>query len=443
MQNKLAILGGEKSINSDIKEMISWPIVTREHEEAVLEVLRRGAMSAMDVTKKFEKSYAEKLGMKYALACNNGTAAIQSAFYGLGVGVGDEVICPSITYWASVLQVYSLGATPVFADVDPETLCIDPDDIESKISDRTKVIVAVHYTGMPADMDAINQIAKKYNLKVFEDCSHAHGSLYKGREVGTLADASGFSLMSGKSFVAGEGGIMFTNDQKVMDRALLFGHYGRHEEIETEELKKYTGLPCGGYKYRMHQLSSAFGLVQLKYYDQQMREIAKAMTYFCDMIEKIPGIKPMRPEKESENSKGGWYFPLAHYDKNALGGLSIKRFCDAVSAEGSSAGSGCNTPLHLHPAFNTMDIYGHGKPTRLANVADDNAADRLINQHLPVAESINSKIVQLPWFKFYRPEIIKEHANAYKKVAENYEALLIDDQQEEVYGGYSTTLKKK
>ncbi len=132
-KSALAIHGGSKAIQSDPGDTFGWPIITQEDEEAVLEVLRRGAMSGTDVTVKFEEQFAAWQGAKYALACNNGTAALHCALFGAGIGVGDEIICPSRTYWASALPVFSLGATVVFADIDPETLCIAPDDIEHRI----------------------------------------------------------------------------------------------------------------------------------------------------------------------------------------------------------------------------------------------------------------------------------------------------------------------
>ena len=437
-RNELALFGGPKTVSDESGDMFTWPIVTKEHESAVLEVLRAGNMSGLDVTKEFENRYAEAIGMKYALACNNGTAAIHSAFFGMGIGVGDEVICPSLTYWASIISVYSLGATPVFAEVAPDTLCLDPNDIEHRITPRTKAIVVVHYAAMPAEMDAIMAVARKHGVKVFEDCSHAHGALYKGKEVGTIGDASGFSLMSGKSFVTGEGGIMFTNHQETFERALLFGHYARHGEIELEEPKRWIGLPCGGVKYRMHQLSSAFGLVQLKLYPQQMAEIDKAMNTFCDLLEGTPGVKPIRPEKGSNTTKGGWYFSRAKFDGQELGGLSVRRFSEAVEAEGSICGEGCNKPLHTHPLFSEMDVYGHGKPTRQANLPE--SVDVVQSEgSLPISERINGEVCGIPWFKHFRPDVIEQHAEAFKKVAANYEDLLESDKdKEQDGGGYSS-----
>ncbi len=438
IKEKPALLGGERAVKSQHEDMFKWPIVTERHEQAVLEVLRSGKMSGFDVTKEFEKKYAQLLGREYGLAYHNGTAAILGALYGLGVGAGDEVIAPSLTYWATAAPAYNLGATPVFADVDSETICIDPEDIEHRISPRTKAIIVVHYAGMPADMDAIIKIAEKHGLKILEDCSHAHGALYKGKEVGTFSDASAFSLMTGKSLAIGEGGILFTDDREVYERAILFGHYIRHDEITLEELKPFAGLPSGGYKHRMHQLSSAFGLVQLELYPGQMAEIDRAMNYFCDLLDNSAGIRPMRPPKDSGTTKGGWYYPHFKYVAKELEGLSMSRFSEAVRAEGSICNPGCNKPLHLHPLFTKMDVYGHGRPTRIAGLDESANVDKYIEK-LPVSESINLCVFEVPWFKHYLPEIIEEHADAYKKVIRNYKALLADDTgKDEQAGGYSS-----
>jgi dTDP-4-amino-4,6-dideoxygalactose transaminase len=182
----LAIHGGAKTVEYHDDSLFHWPIVTSEDEEAVLDVLRKGKMSAIDITQEFEKEYAAWLGVDYALGYCNGTASLLGAMWACGIGAGDEIICPAMTYWASAAGVLHLGATVNFADIDPETLCIDPDDIEHRIGPKTKAIVVVHYAGYPCDMDRILPIARKHGLKVIEDASHAHGSLYKGRSCGSL-----------------------------------------------------------------------------------------------------------------------------------------------------------------------------------------------------------------------------------------------------------------
>lgn len=425
--SRLAALGGPKAVQTPPGDLFTWPIVTREDEEAVLDVLRRGAMSGTDVTRQFEQEYAAWQGSKYALGHSSGTAALHAAMFGCRVGVGDEIICPSITYWASCLPAFSLGATVVFAEIDPQTLCLDPSDLEHRITERTKAIVVVHYLGHPADMDPILEIARRHGVKVIEDVSHAHGALYKGRKVGTLGDVAAASLMTGKSLAIGEAGMLTTDDREIYERALAFGHYERYgpnADLQTAYLRESAGLPLGGYKYRMHQMSAAVGRVQLRHYDARMAEIQRAMNYFWDRLEGVPGIRAHRPPKGSGTTMGGWYAARGLYVPEELGGLSVTRFAQAVRAEGAPCNPGVNAALHLHPLFNTVDVYGHGRPTRLANAVRD---VRQPPGTLPVSEGIGARTFSIPWFKRYRPEQIDEYVEAFRKVAEGYRDLLADD----------------
>lgn len=434
VKSGLAILGGERAVQSDPGDMFAWPIITRDDEEAVLDVLRQGDMSGLNITQKFESEYADWQGAKYALGFNNGTASIHAAMFGCGVGVGDEIICPSVTYWASCLQCFSLGATVVFADIDPTTLCIDPNDIERRITNRTKAIVVVHYLGHPADMDPIMEIARRHNLEVIEDVSHAQGGLYKGRKLGSIGDVGAMSLMSGKSLAAGEAGMLVTDDLAIYERAIALGHYERFDnDIQTESLRSFAGLPLGGYKYRMHQLSSALGRVQLKHYDGRCEEIRKAMNYFWDLLERVPGLRPHRIDENTGSNMAGWYGAHGLYVPEELGGLSVARFADAVRAEGCvGCFPGCNLPLHSHSLFHTCDVYGHGKPTRIAN---SNRDVRQEQGDLPVSEVIGSRTYSIPWFKHLRPEVIEQYADTFRKVAENYTELLPGDTGNPPYSG--------
>ncbi|MFH1005885.1 MAG: DegT/DnrJ/EryC1/StrS family aminotransferase [Candidatus Latescibacterota bacterium] len=419
---KLAILGGPKAVQTDPGDIFAWPIIPKEAEDAALAVLRSGSMSGTDITKAFEQDLAVWHGMKYALGHNTGTAALHTAMFGCHVGAGDEIICPSMTYWASALPALSLGATIVFAEVDSNTITIDPADIEHRITDRTKAIVVVHYCGYPCDMDPIMEIAQRRGVKVIEDVSHAHGGLYKGRLLGTIGHVGAMSIMSGKSLAVGEAGFFVTNDQEIYERAVAFGHYERTKEVLTlPDLKEYAGLPLGGFKYRMHQVSSAVGRVQLRQYKDRMAEIQEAMNLFWDLLEGVTGIKAHRPGKGSGSTMGGWYAAHGIYVPEELGGLPVHKYCEAVRAEGAETTAGANLLMHLHPMLNEADIYGHGKPTRIAH------SDRDLRQglgSLPVSESMPERVYSIPWFKHVRPQIIKEHAEAFIKVAENAESLM-------------------
>ncbi len=430
--NKLALLGGPKAVSVDCGDIFAWPIVTREHEEAVLDVLRRGAMSGSDVSKQFEQEWAAYMGMKYALTFPNGTEALRSAMWACGVGAGDEVISPSMTYWASCTSALTLGAAVNFADIEPHSLCLDPADIEHRIGPRTRAIIVVHYAGYPADMDAIMAIARKHKVRVIEDVSHAHGGLYKGRMLGTFGDVSAMSMMSGKGFAVGEAGMMVTNERHLMERSIAYGFYERtgvasrfnaaESYITEPELLTYAGVPLGGYKHRMNQTCSAFGRVQLTQYPQRMQAIQDGMNRFWDLLEGVPGLRAHRPAKTSGSTMGGWYSPRGLYVAEELGGLSCEKFCEAVRAEGfDQTWPGANGPLHLHPVFQTADIFNMGKPTMIS------FGQRDVRQGpgtLPVSEKIGAIAFGIPWFKHDRPEIIKAYAGAYRKVAERANDLI-------------------
>ncbi|MCH2117999.1 MAG: DegT/DnrJ/EryC1/StrS family aminotransferase, partial [Pirellulales bacterium] len=242
---QLAILGGALAVPDSDRhdELFRWPIVTGEDEQAVLDVLRNRTMSDIDITTQFEAEYARYNGSRYALSYPNGTLALQVAMWAVGLRRGDEMICPSITYWASAAPALALGAAVAFADIDPVSLCLDPGDIQRHIGPRTRAIMVVHYCGHPADMDPILEIAQKHNLAVIEDVSHAHGALYKGRMVGSFGNVSATSMMTLKSFAIGEAGMLLTDDQEIHQRAIAFAHYRRHDQLTFSEVKPFRGVP--------------------------------------------------------------------------------------------------------------------------------------------------------------------------------------------------------
>ncbi len=412
----LAILGGVRAVpeGNAHKRLFHWPIVTEEDEQAVLEVLRSGTMSGTELTKRFEAEFAQFMGVEHALAHCNGTMALLAAMYAVGLGRGDELICPSVTYWASALPAFSLGATVVFADIDPRTLCLDPDDLERHITPHTKAIMVVHYCGHPADMNRVLAVAHKHGLKVIEDVSHAHGTLYEGRMCGTFGDVAAMSMMAGKSLAVGEGGMLVTNDSEVYERAIAFAHYERHSSsLSRPELQALAGLPLGAVKGRINQTCSAMGRTQLRHYPRRIEEIQRAMNRFWNLLEEVPGLRAHRPV-DKDSTMGGWYNPVGHYLPEELGGLPVARFIEAVNAEGGRCGRGVNAPLHLHPVFNEADVFGDGKPTRIA------FANRDVRQppgSLPVAEALAERAFGIPWFKHDDPDLIEQYAAAYRKVA--------------------------
>jgi len=420
--SELALFGGEKAINKQVPEdLFKWPVITQEDEDAVLEVLRRGAMSGTDVTEKFEKEFAEWNGTKYAIGYSSGTMSLQAAMFAVGLGQGDELICQSKTYWASCIQAMALNATVVFADINPDTLTIEPSDLERCIGPRTKAIMVVHYLSHPADMDGIMAVAKKHGLKVIEDVSHAQGGYYKGKKLGTFGDVAAMSLMSGKSFATGEMGMLLTNDRECYNRAMAYSHYERNNAnyVTSEELSPYYSMPLGAMKGRVNQTCAAMGRVQLKYYDSRVREIDKAMNYFWDLLDGVPGVKAHRADYAAGSTNAGWYAAHGLWRPDEVEGLPVSSFAEALRAEGVSVSVGGNRALHTHEYFKTFDLYHAGVPTRIQFAERD---VRELDKALPVTESI--EIFSVPWFKKCDRESIEMYAGAFRKVAENYKELL-------------------
>ena len=357
--------------------------------------------------------------------------SLTSAMFAIGLGMGDEIICPTKTYWGSVSQAINFGATAVFCNIN-EMLSMDPADIERCITPKTKAIMVVHYFGYPADMDPIMEIARKYNLYVIEDVSHAQGGLYKGKKVGTFGDIAAMSLMSGKSFAAGELGVLVTDDRKLYERAMAFAHYERNNAnyiTECEDLKDYYHIALGGAKGRANQLCSALALGQLKYYDERCAEIRKAMNYFWDLLDGLPGIRPIRVDESTGSNMAGWYCPHGAYHPEELNGLSVNKFCEAVRAEiGDKCWPGGNFCLHTHKFFKTFDLYNIGKPSRIAySDRDAREEDDLCKP------SEEMWCFSVPWFKHFDKEWIERYAEAFRKVIENH--MEIFDDAERAQGG--------
>ena len=425
---KLALLGGTPVLTSQPGELFKWPIMTQEDYDAAMDVVYNNKFSGTDITEKFQEEFATWQGRKYAIAYCNGTMSLTSAMFAIGLGNGDEIICPTKTYWGSVSQAINFGASAVFCNIN-EMLSMDPNDIERCINPRTKAIVVVHYFGYPCDMDAIMAIAKKHNLKVIEDVSHAQGGMYKGKKVGTFGDVAAMSLMSGKSFAAGELGILVTDDREIYERAMAFGHYERNNERyiqETEDLKSYFHIALGGAKGRANQLCSALARVQLKYYDERCAEIRKAMNYFWDQLEGLPGIYAIRVDESTGSNMAGWYSAQGGYRAEELGGLSVAKFCEAVRAEGyTGCWSGGNFCLHNHPFFKTFDLRNEGKPSRIVyNDHDVREEDNLCKPSEAIA------CFNVPWFKHFDKEWIDKYVAVFRKVIENHEQLLEKDQKQ-------------
>lgn len=240
--------------------------IDEEDIQAVVDVLRSDYLTTGPAIHEFEQKAADYMGVKYAVAIANGTAALHAACFAAGIQEGDEVITTPITFAASANCVLYCGGKPVFADIKKDTYNIDPEDIRKKITDKTKAVIAVHFTGQPCEMDEIHQIAKEHRLLVIEDAAHALGADYKGRKIGSVSDMTTFSFHPVKHITTGEGGMITTDDEELYKKLILFRSHGitRDESmLQSNEGPWYYEQLALGYNYRITDIQCALGISQL------------------------------------------------------------------------------------------------------------------------------------------------------------------------------------
>lgn len=346
-----AILGGtpvfEQTPDVPYPQLDAWKQITEAEAEVVYEMTLRNELSGASPTvEKFEQMWCERHQTEFALSLTNGTAALHSAMFGVGVGPGDEVICPTYTWVGSITPALALMATPVFCEVDPKTLLIDVADVRQRITSRTQAIVAVHLWGNVCDMDALMALSAETGIPVIEDCSHAHGASYKGSPCGSIGHVGAWSLQGNKPISGGEGGMLATNDVGVFERACLLGQVNRSPDVAgaAAEALQYTHLPPMGLgvKFRAHPLAIGIASVQLKKLDDLNAGRRAYIQEVCDGLQEIPGVSPVETYEGSE-SAGFYGFPI-HYHKEEMDGLPAPLFAEALRKEGVLAN---NSPYPL------------------------------------------------------------------------------------------------
>jgi len=294
----------------------------KEEEHEVLRVLRSRWLSTGPVTERFERAFTEYLGGGYATAVSNGTAALHLALASLGIEEGDEVVLPSLTFVATANAVFYVGARPVFADiVSMENLNISPEEIEKKITKKTKAIMVMHYGGHPCEMKAILGIAKRHGLYVIEDAAHAPGAEYHGKKCGLIGEVGCFSFFSNKNLVTGEGGMVVTRDKTLAERIQRMRSHG----MEALSWDKYLGRLSSydirglGYNYRTTEIQSALGLVQLKKLDRNNRKRKRLVQLYVNGLQKVEEISI--PFSRLKDHPSYHLFPILvapHIDRNSV-----------------------------------------------------------------------------------------------------------------------------
>ncbi|RTQ94281.1 UDP-4-amino-4,6-dideoxy-N-acetyl-beta-L-altrosamine transaminase [Lysinibacillus telephonicus] len=287
--------------------------ISEEDIEEVINTLRSPFLTQGPKITEFEQAIADYLGVKYAVAFCNGTAALHGACFAAGIGESDEVITTPITFAASANCVRYMGGTVVFADIHPETYNINPLEIEKKITSKTKAIIPVDFTGQPADMDAINEIAQKHNLIVIEDGAHSLGAEYKGRKVGTLADMTMFSFHPVKPITTAEGGIIVTDNDEFYHKLQLFRSHGiQKTPYSNEQGDWYYEMIELGFNYRMTDLQAALGLSQLKKIDLFLERRKEIAEIYNNLFKNVPEI--IIP-KQLKDTNSGWHLYMIQLDE--------------------------------------------------------------------------------------------------------------------------------
>jgi dTDP-4-amino-4,6-dideoxygalactose transaminase/nucleoside-diphosphate-sugar epimerase len=376
------------------------PLIGREEEEGVLEVMRSGWLTTGPKTKQFEKDLQEYTGAKHAIAVNSCTAALHVALAAHGIGAGDEVITTAVTFPATANVIVHQGATPVLVDVDPTTLNVLPEAIEAAITPRTKAIIPVHMAGQPADMNAIWDIARRHGLAVIEDAAHAVGAEYAGQRVGNLGGslASCFSFYPIKNMTTIEGGAILTNDDEFAEKARLYSLHG----ISKDAWKRYSSagyqhwdtlLP--GFKYNMADISAVIGIEQLKRLDGFLDTRARYAEIYRRSFADLPEIEALR---EVEGVRHAWHLfvILLRLDR-----LSIDRdgFMEALRQENIGTGIHFRS-LHIQPFY--RDHLG------------------LERDDLPNAASVSDRLLSLPLYPKMTERDVLDVVEAVRKVVQAY-----------------------
>lgn len=343
--------------------------------QAVVEALRSDWLTTGPNVESFEKAFAEQVSAKHAVAVSSGTAALHAAMFALEIGPGDEVIVPAMTFAASANCVVFQGGTPVFADVEPDTLLIDPCDAENRITTKTKAIIAVDYAGQPCDYEALKAITERAGIALVDDACHALGARYRNAPVGSIADLSAFSFHPVKHITTGEGGMITTDDEDLAQRMRIFRNHGittDHHQRESRGSWFYEMVDLG-YNYRLTDFQCALGMSQLKKLSEWIRRRQSIAGMYDEAFKEMQSVQPLQLKKDVLHAYHLYVVRLnsenPHHDRSTI----FRKL--------RNLGIGVNVhyvPVHLHPFYRNRF---HTMPGMC-----------------PVAEKAYEEIISLPIF---------------------------------------------
>ncbi|HKZ14575.1 MAG TPA: DegT/DnrJ/EryC1/StrS family aminotransferase [Solirubrobacterales bacterium] len=386
MSDRPAILDGT-SVRAG-KSWPGWPQWDESERARLDEVLTSGAWSNSrgEQARLWAGEFAALQGAHHGLPLTNGTHTLEAALIACGIGEGDEVIVPALTFIATATAVLAVDATPVLVDVEADSLCIDVGAAAAAIGERTRAVIAVHLGGRPCDMDALVDLCQKHDLVLIEDCAHAHGSRWRGRGVGTFGSFGSFSFEASKLIPAGEGGALITSDEALRDRAWEYADCGR-----VPGGHGYHHASAGS-NLRMTEWQGALLRAQMQRFPQQHRRREERAKLLGEALEQIPGLRPQSDDPRIDSR--AHYVYIVHYDPAEFAGMPVAGFERALAAEGVELGA-------CYPSLNTVEFFREGRFSprhRSTAPAIDYAAQRL-----PHAEAAITGTVWL-----YHPMLLAE-----------------------------------
>lgn len=359
---------------------VASPQVGEEEVVAVREVLLSGRFVSGPRVEEFERLFADYIGVAHAVTVNSGTAALHAALACIGVGPGDEVVVPALTFFSTATAVLHQNAVPIFADISLDNFCMDPADFERCITPRIKAVIPVHYFGHAAEMDAINEVAERHGIVVIEDCAQAHGTVYKGRRVGSIGHLGTFSFFATKHMTTGEGGAITTNNGEWAEKAKRFrshGLVGRNDHVIL------------GYNYRMTEMAAAMGIVQLGKLDAFNKARIRNTEYLIERLRDVPWLTlPQVPDYVVHT----YFWCHVLVDEEALG-FSAQELIARLRERGVEVRHRYLEPLYRQPLLLAGSPYPLKCPLACPHYGDPPSYDQI---YLPNAEKVAGRIIGLP-----------------------------------------------
>jgi len=420
MTDELAIRGGSPVRGTVLPFVPERADIGDEEVDAALEVLRTKRLSQLvgEEVSRFEEAFSKYYGVKHAVAVTSGTSALHLALAAAQLGPGEDVILPPYTFMATANAVLHQGLVPLFADVNPQTYNLDPNEVERRVTEKTKAVIPVHMLGQPADMQPILKVARQHGLMVIEDCAQANGAEYKGKKVGAFGDIGCFSFYLNKHITTGgEGGMLITNDEELAERARSIANHCRVHVSPYPSVPAHNVYWGIGYNYRMTQIQAAIGRVQLRKLDTFIAKRRKNAEYFTKRIREIPGLRP--PYVDPNVRHVYWAYGAVIVPE--ILGASRDSFAKALLAEGIKAEGYCPIPVHLQEVMRNKVGYG-----KTSFPFDNPLYGRAVSYQrglCPAAEELSQQDLLLPVYQTLTDRDLDDVVAALEKVARNASSL--------------------